>query len=102
MDIIESFEQLIKKDQKLLSDLSHKEFNDIFVFNNRLREILVPVWYTFGCYFVEQISQIEVDLIKYHPVSESEHFTALLVKLQNSDKEITITQILNAFKKTVL
>ena len=101
-DIIESFEKLIKGGKKFLEDLSHEEFNEAFVFNNRLREILVPVWYTFGCYFADQLSTIEIDTIKFHPVSENEHFTMLLTEIRNSTKEITIIQFLDAFKKTVL
>lgn len=101
-DIVESLEKLVQNGKELLIDLSPEEFNEFFIFNSRLREVLTPVWFTFGCYFVEQLSKVEINLIKDYPVSQSEHLTILLMKLQNSTEKISIAQFLNALEKTAL
>lgn len=98
-EVVQSLEEFVQNGMNTLIDLSHEEFNDTFIFNSKLRRILVPHWITFASYFT---NQVEVDEILYSSVSNNEKFTIFMQRLRNSSEEVTIVQFLTAFKNTVL
>lgn len=100
-DVTDRLEALIKLGKDDLVDLSHEEFMEAFIFNNRLRQALVPIWNTFASVFVgKSIFQIEIDQINNTPVSPGERFTMFMHKLQNSSEGVKIVEVIDAFKKT--
>lgn len=97
--VTESLEKLEKKGIKVMPELSDQEFNESFVFNESLRELLVPNWLTFGNHF-SNLNKAELESIKNHAVPQSEHFTMLLMQLRNRNPHTTVSQFLRAVIKT--
>lgn len=92
-DIISRLEGLIKSGKN----------TPVFVYNDRFKSVIAPIWNTFASSFTDNVLfQSDIDQINYTPVSSDEHFTMFIHKLQDSTKEVAITQILSAFKRAVL
>jgi hypothetical protein len=94
-------DQLIKSGKDTLLDLTDEEFDDYFVFNNKMRESLMSIWITFARNFSDKVDETVIHEIRAKEDSKQEQFTLFLLKLRNSTKEIQIVQFLKAFKKTV-
>lgn len=99
-DIIDGLEELILQEKVYFADLTRKEFTERFIHNKKLVAALADYWKSFALNF-PQLTDSEVNEVDYATIPPSEKLARIFQKIYLCGDDVTITQIISSFTKTM-